>query len=177
MDRLFLIGYMGSGKSTIGKQLAKDLQMQFVDTDTYIENRFLKSISQLFKEKGESRFREIEHNALLEIAGFDNTVVSTGGGLPCFFDNMQRMNDNGTTVYLKTPEKVLLERLWVNKYNRPLLYNKTKAEIATFISENLPIRESFYLQAHLVFDTGRFPENAPINKLAEEIRKELVVSG
>jgi shikimate kinase len=92
MKPFFLIGYMGSGKTTLGKQLAKKLNLQFVDMDLFIENRYHKSISEIFKEKGEDGFREIERRTLQEIAGFENVIISTGGGLPCFFDNMDLMN-------------------------------------------------------------------------------------
>ena len=100
MQNIFLIGYMGVGKTTIGKQIAQGLGREFVDMDLFIENRYHKAVSGIFAEKGEDFFREIEHRILQEVAQFENTVIATGGGTPCFFDNMDLMNRTGITVYL-----------------------------------------------------------------------------
>ena len=152
MKRIFLIGYMGSGKSTIGKLLAKNAGLQFVDLDLFIEKRHHKSIGQLFTEKGEPGFREIERRALEEVSEFETTVISTGGGAPCFFDNMDLMNRSGLTIYLKVSESKLVNRLHHIKHNRPLIKNKNEEELRLFISENLRKREPFYNQAKLIFD-------------------------
>ena len=106
MERVFIVGYMGSGKTTVGRQLARSLSLQFIDLDAFIEGKYRKTISQLFEERGEDDFRKLERQALLEVAEFENVVISTGGGTPCFFDNMALMNRSGTTVYLQAePEK------------------------------------------------------------------------
>ena len=99
MKRIFLIGYMGAGKTTVGKVLSRQLGLSFVDLDHYIEGRYHKTVGQLFAEKGEEAFREIERRMLREVAAFENVLISTGGGTPCFFDNMEFMNAYGTTVY------------------------------------------------------------------------------
>jgi shikimate kinase len=151
-QKIFLIGYMGSGKTTIGKLLAKKMNLQFVDIDLFIENRYRKSITAIFAEKGEAGFREIERRTLQEIAGFEDIVISTGGGLPCFFDNMDVMNDSGTTIYLKTSMKELVKRLNTGKQNRPLIKDKTTAELYEFVDQNLQKREPFYNKAAIIFE-------------------------
>ena len=93
MKRIFLIGYMGAGKTTVGKVLAGLLNLSFIDLDYYIERRYHKTVSQLFAEKGEEVFRSIERNMLHEVADFENVLVSVGGGTPCFFENMEVMNE------------------------------------------------------------------------------------
>ena len=101
MKRIFLIGYMGAGKTTVGKVLSRQLELSFIDLDHYIEGRYHKTVGQLFAEKGEDAFRDIERRMLREVAAFEDVLVSTGGGAPCFFDNMEFMNGAGQTVYLE----------------------------------------------------------------------------
>ena len=100
MTRIFLIGYMGAGKTTLGKAFAREMSLNFIDLDWFIEERFHKTVQQLFLERGEDGFRELERKMLHEVAEFEDVVVSTGGGTPCFFDNMEYMNDCGDTVFL-----------------------------------------------------------------------------
>ncbi len=169
MKRLFLIGYMGSGKTTIGKLLSKKLGLQFVDLDLFIENRYRKSVTQLFAEKGESVFREIEHKTLVEISEFENIVVSTGGGTPCFYDNMSLMNQSGITIYLKVSENELSKRLAIIKQNRPLVKNKNKEELRSFINENLSKRESFYNQASLIFDAEQLLTHTDVDNIVTNL--------
>lgn len=147
MKRIFLIGYMGCGKTTTGKRIAKKYGMDFIDLDHYIESRFHKTIPQLFEERGEDGFRQLEHNMLLEVAEFENAVISTGGGAACFFDNMDIMNKNGETVYLKGSPEELFEYLKTAKQSRPLLQGKGDEELLQFIKEGLSKREAFYTQA------------------------------
>jgi len=152
-QKLFLIGYMGSGKTTVGKQLAKKLNLQFIDMDLFIENRYRKSISAIFEEKGEAGFREIERKTLHEIIDFENVVISTGGGLPCFFDNMDVMNQVGITIYLKVSVEELARRLRNGKQQRPLLKDKNHDEMKDFIAETLEKRNNFYRKATFIFET------------------------
>lgn len=152
-QKFFLIGYMGSGKTTVGKRLAKKLNLQFIDMDLFIENHYRKSISAIFEEKGEAKFREIERKALHEIIDFENVVISTGGGLPCFFDNMAVMNQAGTTIYLKVSVEELAKRLKTGKQQRPLIKDKNPEEMKDFIAVNLEKREKFYNKANFIFET------------------------
>ena len=152
ISRIYLTGYMGSGKTTVGKNLAEKLNFQFVDLDLFIENRRRKTISEIFFEKGEDTFRMIEHKALEELATFENVVVSTGGGAPCFHDNMDLMNKSGFTVFLQVSENELMKRLKNGQSKRPLLKDKTTEEILHFIAENIKKRNHYYTQAKLILD-------------------------
>src|SRR5688500_7926474 len=99
--KVFLIGFMGSGKSTVGKKLAQKMTLDFIDLDAYIEKQRQKTISYFFENFGEEKFREIERDALAELLEKDNVVISTGGGTPCFFDNMEKIKKNGISVYIE----------------------------------------------------------------------------
>ncbi|MDD4225129.1 MAG: shikimate kinase [Mariniphaga sp.] len=146
--RIYLIGYMGSGKSTLGKMLAKYAGMQFIDMDHYIEKRNCKTVPRLFAEEGEEAFRNKERKALHELSEMNDVVIATGGGAPCFFDNMDVMNRTGKTVYLNISPKILAERLLNSKTDRPLIRGKTEEELIQFIDESLKNRNAFYLKAH-----------------------------
>ena len=166
---------MGSGKTTIGKNLSKTMGLQFIDLDLFIESRHRKTVGELFAEKGETTFREIERRTLEEIAGFENIIISTGGGAPCFFDNMELMNRLGTTVYLKVSETELADRLVHMKQNRPLIKDKNQEELRIFISESLQKREDFYNQAKLVFDTEQLLNKKDVDNTVADLVKTLNV--
>ena len=140
MIRIFLTGYMGAGKTTLGKAFARELNIPFIDLDWYIEERFHKSIRELFIERGEASFRELERTMLHEVAEFENVIISTGGGTPCFFDNMEYMNEHGQTVFLDVHPDVLFRRLRVATQQRPILQGKTDEELRIFIIEALEKR-------------------------------------
>lgn len=145
--RIYLIGYMGSGKSRLGWRLANHLGVQFVDMDNYIEERNCKTIPQIFAEEGEDGFREKERRALEEVSEFTDLVIATGGGAPCFFDNMALMNETGKTIYLNINAKILADRLLKSKTERPLIKGKSREELIAFIDETLKKRNEFYAQA------------------------------
>ena len=145
---------MGAGKTTVGKALSKALGLQFYDLDWYIESRMHKTVPQIFEESGEGGFRKIERNMLHEVAEFEDVVVSCGGGTPCFFDNIDYMNRQGETVYLKATPEVLYGHLRMGKTVRPLLLNKTPDEVEAFIRKQLAEREQFYLKAKHVLDVN-----------------------
>jgi shikimate kinase len=144
--KIFLIGFMGCGKSTLGKRLARLLSYTFVDLDTVIETRAGETISRYFEHHGEEAFRLLEKECLREDLPEDNVVVATGGGAPCYFDNMQWMNQHGITVYLMLPAKALASRL-KGSADRPLIKGLTSEELLEFIQEKLRVREPFYKQA------------------------------
>jgi len=148
MNRVFLVGFMGCGKTGTGRRLAQKMGWQWIDTDKFIEQRYHKNIVQLFEDIGEEKFRDIEHNILLEIIDFQNVVISCGGGLPCFENNMEIMKNSGTTFYLQETAENLFERLKSAKVERFLLKNKTENELKTYIFDTLNVREKFYRQAH-----------------------------
>ena len=143
MIRIFLIGYMGAGKTTLGKAFAKKYNLSFVDLDWYIEERFHKTVQELFAERGEDGFRELERNMLHEVADFENVIISTGGGAPCFFDNMDFMNKSGITVFLNVKAEILFQRLRVAKQQRPILKGKSDDELSSFIVSALQNRAPF----------------------------------
>ena len=151
MQRVFLIGFMGAGKTSIGKVLSAKLECSFVDLDLFIENRYHKTIRQIFEEKGEGAFREIECKALREVAEFEDVVISTGGGTPCFHQNMSFMNEQGTTVYLKVTNEELIRRINLNKSARPLLKDFTDDRLSRFVEETIAKRSVFYEQARIIF--------------------------
>ena len=144
--RIFLVGFMGSGKSYTGKRLAKLLNFDFIDLDNYIETKTQSTITEIFTIYGEDKFRKIEQNTLHSIVKEQEAaiIVSCGGGTPCFFDNMQWMNQHGITIYLDTPVSVLMQRLKPGIINRPLLRNKSDVALEAFIATKLESRDTFY---------------------------------
>lgn len=173
MKRIFLVGYMGAGKTTIGKVLSKMAGLSFIDLDYYIEGRFRKTVSQLFAERGEEGFRSIEHNMLHEVAEFEDVLVSTGGGTPCFFDNMAFMRQQGTTIYLQVSVEELLKRLELCKQTRPVLKNRSGEELKAFVEESLTARASFYEQAQIIFNTDRLMTEVDAKELSMEILQQM----
>jgi shikimate kinase len=171
MIRIIIVGYMGSGKTTVGKALAQDLNLTFYDLDWYIESRMHKTVPQIFAEKGEEGFRKIEHNMLHEVAEFEDVIISCGGGTPCFFDNMDYMNGQGDTVYLKATPEVLYGHLKMGRTERPLLKNKTPEEMQEFIKEQLVTREPYYSKAKNVLDVNLLDNYDKIKISVERIRK------
>jgi shikimate kinase len=165
----FLIGYMGAGKTTIGRLLAEKMDCPFIDVDCFIENRYHKTIAKIFEEKGETGFREIEHRALLEISTYEKVVVSTGGGLPYFFDNMEIMNQAGITIYLKSSIEELISRLNTERQQRPLITGKNPEELYGFIETNLKKREPFYNKAKFIIDVKKCASKQEINQWAKEV--------
>ena len=170
MIRIFLTGYMGAGKTTLGKAFARKLNLPFVDLDWYMEERFHKTVGELFVERGEAGFRELEKNMLHEVGAFEDVVISTGGGSPCFFDNMDFMNRNGKTVFLNVHPDVLVRRLRVAKQQRPILQGKQDDELKEFIIRALEKRTPFYSQAQYVFNADELEDRSQIEKSVEKLR-------
>ena len=173
MTRIILIGYMGAGKTTIGKALAQELGVPFYDLDWYIETRMRRTIKQIFDEKGEEGFRRIEHNMLHEVAEFEDVVVSCGGGTPCFYDNIDYMNSQAQVVYLKASPEVLYEHLQMGRRVRPLLLGKSPEEVRTFIVEQLAKREEFYTKANYTLNVDLLDNFKKIQTTIENLRKIL----
>lgn len=173
MIRIILIGYMGAGKTTVGKALAKDLGLMFYDLDWYIESRMRKTVAQIFKESGEEGFRNIERNMLHEVAEFENVIISCGGGTPCFFDNMDYMNQQGETLYLQASPEVLSKHLKMGKSVRPLIVGKTEEELLQFINESLEKRNPYYTQAKHILNVDLM-DNFEKIKITVDKAKELL---
>ena len=152
MKTIFLIGFMGAGKSTLGKKLAKAIGYQFVDSDKEISNQQGVTISVLFDTKGEAYFRQLEKEFIEQLDSNENYVVATGGGLPIYNDLMNTLNEKGITLYLRVKPSTLLLRLKEGQKKRPLIANLNEEQLHAFISEKLVERESTYLKAQLIVD-------------------------
>ena len=173
MKAIILIGYMCVGKTTIGKELAKRRGQMFYDLDWYIEERFRKRVPQIFAEEGEEAFRKKERNMLHEVAEFENVVVSCGGGTPCFFDNIDYMNQAAEVIYLKASPETILSHLKISKGKRPLLEGMSPEELQTFVTDQIQTREDFYLRARHVVDIDVLDSAEKINRLVELIETEI----
>lgn len=173
MERIFIIGYMGSGKTTVGKRLASLLALSFVDLDAYIENKYRKTVPALFAEKGEEGFRKIENQSLLEVAEFENVLISTGGGTPCFFDNMEVMNRAGVTIYLEAHPEDLADHLLASKTVRPLIAGKSREELIPFITGHLARREFHYKKAQIIYPIDRMVTKDEIHLTVCGIKEQL----
>jgi len=154
--KIFLIGFMGSGKTTVGRQLAMQTGFSFVDTDRLVEMENGMSVAEIFAQHGEAKFREMECNILLGLQKREYTVISTGGGMPCHNDNMSLMLASGKVVYLKTSPQELFRRLLRSRKERPLVKGKTENELLQYITEQLSKREPFYSRAEIILDSESF---------------------
>lgn len=164
MKRIFLIGYMGSGKTTLGRAYAKATGLSFVDLDWYIEERSHRTVSQLFAEEGEEGFRRLERRMLHEVSEFEDVIIACGGGTPCFGDNMEFMKKQGITVFLDASLDVLFRRLKVASSGRPLLKGKTDTELREFIEAGISARMPWYGQAELRMDACRLETRQQITE-------------
>ncbi|WP_346710689.1 shikimate kinase [Phocaeicola salanitronis] len=173
MKRVYLIGYMGSGKTTLGKAFAQAAHLQFIDLDWYIEERMHKAIKDLFAERGEEGFRQVERNMLHEAGEFENVVIAAGGGTPCFFDNIDYMNRTGETVFLNASFEALFRRLKVAKSKRPLLSGKTDEELKEVIRNGLAERMAFYGKAKHWFPSDYLESREQISESVEQLKKML----
>ena len=175
MTRIFLTGYMGAGKTTLGRALAAEIGVPFIDLDHYIEKRYCKTIAQLFAERGEEGFREIERRMLHEVGEFEDVIISTGGGTPCFFDNIEYMNAQGTTVYLDVPVERLFIRLSIARNKRPLIKEKNDEELLAFITEQLAKRAPHYSKAQYSFKADRLEDTLQVKESVEAFRRQFAI--
>lgn len=160
---------MGAGKTTLGRRLARALQLEFFDLDWYVEYRYRMKIPQIFAEQGEAGFRELERNMLHEVGEFENIVLSCGGGTPCFFDNMDYMNRQAHTVYLKATPAVLQTHLLMGKSVRPLIQGKTPEQLKEYIETSLEQREPFYSKARHIIDIDVIHTKEQMDEYVEQI--------
>ncbi len=176
MQRIFLIGYMGAGKTTLGRLLAQKMNLDFIDLDHFIEARYRKKISDLFAEKGEEEFRRLEQLVLAEVSCFENVIISTGGGTPCYADNMQVMLQSGVVVYLEASTEALLSRLVISKSQRPLLAQLPDESLKDFIVENVNKRMPYYSQAHLTANADKLEDTAQIQSAVDLLYETLLAT-
>lgn len=167
--RIVLTGMPGSGKTAVAKKLAELKMIEFIDSDLYIENKYNRSVNQIFNEFGEKKFREYEHSALLELLQKDSFILAVGGGLPCYYDNMNLIIENTVSIYLKASPELLLERIIQSKgvRKRPLIQNKSGNELLYYLTKSLEIRKVFYEKADYQVDASMTIEdilrNDPFN--------------
>lgn len=169
LSTVYIIGFMGSGKSTAGRKLATSLGWAFIDLDRKIEERAGKTIPQIFSQNGEDHFRKIESETLHELDSESNTIVSTGGGTPCHGRNMDFMLETGLTIYLKMTPEQLASRLLESSGERPLIKNIPDDKLKDFIEDKLSVREKWYLRAKIIIDGM----NLNINNLDSQIRSAI----
>ena len=160
---------MGAGKTTLGKVLAQKMGLTFYDLDEYIEDRFHRTIQQIFAESGESGFRDLERRMLHEVAEFEDVIISCGGGTPCFFDNMDYMNTCGETVFLNASPEALKAHLLMGKTQRPLIQGKSPEELLDFIKDSLQKRLPYYKKAKHTLSIDVINTNEDITHYVNQI--------
>ena len=169
---LVLVGYAGSGKSSLAKRLAKALGVGYIDTDTLVEQSVGATIADIFHYEGEEYFRRAEREVVdrLMAEGY-NGIVATGGGLPAWEDNMERLNDIGTTIYLKrSPEQILSRLSAYGRQKRPMFRGKSDEELLVFMHEHLAVREPYYAKANIVVDCNTMSDDAVVNYIIERVK-------
>lgn len=169
MKSIILIGYMCAGKTTVGRALAKELKISFYDLDWYIEERFHTKVAKIFADEGEERFRDLERRMLHEAAEFEDIVLACGGGTPCFFDNIDYMNQTGDTFYLKASPETIVQHLALSRGERPLLKGKSPGELRGFVTQQLEEREPFYAKASHIIDVNVLDSFEKISLVVEDI--------
>ncbi len=173
---VFLIGYMGSGKSSLGRQLAQEMEREFIDLDKYIEARFHSTVKQIFDKHGEEVFRTIERSMIHEVADFENVIVACGGGTPCYYDNMDFMLSHGLTVYLNVSPEVLALRLSLpgSRTKRPLIAGKSDDELLDFVRSGLEKRLAYYLRAEVNFNATHLLNKSETIITAKQLAQVIV---
>ncbi|NDV17693.1 dephospho-CoA kinase [Muricauda sp. TY007] len=167
--KIVLVGYMASGKSTVGRLLARQLGVEFIDLDDYIEQHQKKSIKNIFSEKGEIFFRKLEHQMLSEVLEKEKSIIlSTGGGTPCYGTNMATiLNQSDHSIYLNLSIPNLVERISKEKDNRPLVKNIADEELPEFIGKHLFERRPYYLQAKHILDCNNLDAETVVGRIKE----------
>ncbi len=166
--RIFLIGFMGSGKTHWGKIWAKKNGLSFFDLDEEIENTLNESVAQIFDNKGEEYFRESERDHLRKFETKTNFILASGGGTPCFFNNLQWMNEQGSTIYMKLSPVEIFDRVIMEPEKRPLIKNVNTSELLFFIEQKLKGRETIYLKATYVVNANALNEDSITKVLFED---------
>ena len=169
VNRIYLVGYMGAGKTTTARRLASQLGWQVVDTDALFEEKFKISVNDFFNKYDEPLYRKLESDVLKETESLENVVVSTGGGTACYFDNMDWMNQHGLTVFLRISPQAAVDRVLHSRHKRPLAIGKSEAELTEFVAQNYASRMSFYEKAHITIKS----ENLDLEGLTQTVKDNL----
>lgn len=173
MKPIFIVGYMACGKTTLGRALARKLGCEFIDLDFRIEQRFRKSVSEIFHNQGEEEFRRLEGAMLREVGEFEDVVVSCGGGTPCFGSNMEYMNSRGLTVWLKTGVECIVRRLLAARKDRPLTKGKGHEELLAFVERHIGERKPYYGLAQLCFPGEELETRDEIARSADRLASKI----
>lgn len=166
---LVLVGFMGCGKSTIGKLLAEQLEMPFIDSDALIETEQQMTVSEIFASKGEAAFREMERQFCANLSAMPATVIAVGGGLPCYFDNLEVLKANGKVIYINASLQTITKRLKQEREHRPLIQHLTDNELFPFVEEKLTERKDFYKKADIIMPNELDKPEKVIEKLLKAL--------
>ena len=169
--RIFLVGFMGAGKSVIGHRLAKSLKLSFYDLDEEIESHYKMSVAAIFQKYDETCFRKLETSVLESFSSKDNFVLSCGGGTPCFCENMAFMNSIGTTIYIKLSAEELASRISSSYHKRPLTEGKSDAELSDYVAATLKAREAFYAKSKITIDATGTDKDALTEKIVANLQQ------
>ncbi|WP_288904587.1 shikimate kinase [uncultured Porphyromonas sp.] len=170
MKPIFLVGFPAVGKTTIGRELAKLLQLSFVDTDLYIERKYHSSVSAMIGCCGLEKFRKREKVILIELSQLQDVVIATGGGMASHDDNISTMKQRGTVVYLKASPQLLAEWLYLYRESRPAVAHLDREGVKQYVEATLPVREPFYTQADITIEVTA---EATTTEVAEQIVQHL----
>lgn len=170
---IFLVGYAGSGKSSMGRRLARSLELPFVDTDQRVEQSEGASIADIFYYQGEEYFRRAERCAIEDVVRNEGgSIVATGGGLPVYGDNMEWMTSQGVTIYLKRSAENILSRLTAyGREKRPMFRGKSDEELILFMREQMALREPYYMRADIVVDCSLKSDADAVEYIVKKLKE------
>lgn len=166
---IFIVGFTAVGKTTIGKCLAERLQKRFIDTDEYIQWKYHNSIGTMMMECGIEKFRKREKVILLELSQQQGCIISTGGGMACWSDNMDTMLQKGLVIYLESTPVLLAERLYLVRDSRPLVRGMSREEVEQYIAHTLPKRLPFYQKAHCTIPVQQLETEADLLAVVDQV--------
>ncbi len=169
VNRIFIIGFTAVGKTTIGRRLAKKLGWRFIDTDAFIEERYHCTVATMVESCGIDKFRKREKVTLIEVAQVEQCVVSTGGGMAIYSDNLKRMKERGLVVFLKASIEVLTERLFMVQESRPLVSGLDNEGIRSYVTSTLPLRMPYYEEADVTIDAEQLTSEEDEERIVNEI--------
>ncbi len=169
MNRIYIVGYMGAGKTTAARRLAQRLGWEVVDTDAMFEEKYKISVCDFFNKYDEPLYRKLESEVLKETENLEKVVVSTGGGTACYFDNIDWMNQHGLTVFLRISQKAVVDRLLHAKRKRPLAEGKSEKELTEFVNQHYTSRLPFYEQAKITVKAEDFDLDSLVKQI-EQLR-------
>ena len=169
MDRIYIVGYMGAGKTTSARRLAHRLGWEVVDTDALFEEKYKISVNDFFNKYDEPLYRKLESEVLKATESLDHVVVSTGGGTACYFDNMEWMNQHGLTVFLRISPQAAVDRVIHSRHKRPLVEGKSEEELTEFVNQHYASRMVFYEQAKITVESENLDVEGMMNKIKENL--------